>query len=83
MHPHFHGSTALQTGQGVAGMLIIDEDDDYNVPNEIKNMPEKNLLFQNINVPHLRDAAVVSQDDVTNYIDHNMQYILIHIDTFR
>ena len=54
-------------------MLIVDEDDDYNVPDYIKNMPDKKLLFQNINVPHLRAAAVVSHDDVTNYAYHNFE----------
>ena len=72
-HPHFKGSTALQVGQGVAGMLIIDPPDDYPLPDYINDMPEINLLVQNINVPHLRVAADVSQDEVTDYIDHNFE----------
>ena len=73
IHPHFHGSTSLQTGQGVAGMLIVDPPDNYHIPDEIKNMPEVRMMVQNINVPHLRAAANVSQDDVTNYVDHNFK----------
>lgn len=64
----------MQVGQGVAGMLIVEENEDYNIPDEIKNMPQINLLFQNINVPHLQGAAIVSGDDVTNYTDHNFEW---------
>eukprot|EP00985_Skeletonema_marinoi_P018467 scaffold10312_cov141-Skeletonema_marinoi.AAC.9 len=74
IHPHFHGSTSLQVGQGVAGMLIVDPPhEDYPIPRQIKDMPEIRMMFQNINVPHLRSAANISQDDVTNYVDHNFE----------
>lgn len=54
-------------------MLIIDAADDYPLPDYIKEMPEINLLVQNINLPHLRVSANVSQDEVTNYVDHNFE----------
>jgi FtsP/CotA-like multicopper oxidase with cupredoxin domain len=72
-HPHFHGSTSLQVGQGVAGMLIIDHPDDYPLPDEVKDMPEIEMIVQNIHLPHLRDAANISKDEVTNYVDHNFE----------
>ena len=61
-HPHFHGSTAIQTGQGAAGMLIIEEPDDYPLPDYIKKMPEVELIMQNLNLhEHLRQAARESE----------------------
>eukprot|EP00984_Skeletonema_dohrnii_P027635 scaffold17263_cov147-Skeletonema_dohrnii-CCMP3373.AAC.4 len=76
IHPHFHGSTSLQVGQGVASLLIVDPPEDYPIPRQIKDMPEIRMMFQNINVPHLRSAANISQDDVTNYVDHNFESVV-------
>ena len=72
-HPHFHGSMGLQVGHGLAGMLIVDDPEDYSLPTALKEMPEIPMVVQNINVPRLRDAANVSKDEVTNYIDHNFK----------
>mmetsp|Transcript_5822 Transcript_5822/g.12798 ORF Transcript_5822/g.12798 Transcript_5822/m.12798 type:complete len:640 (+) Transcript_5822:96-2015(+) len=72
-HPHLHGSTALHTGAGSSGMLIMDDPEDYNIPAAIKKMPEVQIVFQHINLKLLRDIARISQDDVTNWIDHNFE----------
>lgn len=58
-HPHFHGSTTLQTGQGVAGMIIVDDPDGY-LPDPIANMPEINLMIQHMDLENLQEAAGAS-----------------------
>jgi FtsP/CotA-like multicopper oxidase with cupredoxin domain len=61
-HPHFHGSTALQTGQGAAGLIIIEDPDDYPLPEYIKTMPEVEMVLQNLNLhEHIRQAAAESE----------------------
>lgn len=68
-HPHFHGSTALQTAQGAAGMLIIDEQEDYEMPDIIKDMPEIQMIFQHIDLPRLNRAAEISQSLLTTWTE--------------
>lgn len=41
-HAHYHGSTAIQLGGGLAGALIVEEP---NMPPELKNMTEVILVF--------------------------------------
>jgi len=72
-HPHFHGSTSLQTGQGTAGMIIMDEKVDYEIPDSIKNMPEIQMVFQHMTLDILRDAARISQDGITDWVDMNFE----------
>jgi len=66
-HPHFHGSTALQTGQGAAGMIVLDEPEDYDIPDEIKHMPEIQMVFQHMDLRNLRHTASTSLDGITNW----------------
>ena len=72
-HPHLHGSSALQVGQGAAGMIIMDEPKDYGIPHAIKNMPEIQMVFQHMSLDILRQSANVSQDGITNWIDLNFE----------
>lgn len=66
---HFHGSTALQTSQGAAGMLIIEEPDDYKLPEIIKKMPQVEMLFQHIDLPRLNIAARNSGSKLTTWVE--------------
>ncbi|KAL7554728.1 hypothetical protein ACHAWF_018263 [Thalassiosira exigua] len=68
-HPHFYGSTSLQTAQGAAGMLVIEEQDDYNLPDEIKNMPQVQMMFQHIDLPRLNQAARNSGSLLTTWVE--------------
>lgn len=61
-HPHFHGSTTLQGGQGAAGLLIIEDDDVFEIPIEIKDMPQVEMVIQHIDLFYLREASVPSGD---------------------
>jgi len=55
-HPHFHGSTSLQTGQGAAGMLIVEDPPGY-LPTQVENMPDINLMIQHMDLPALEKSA--------------------------
>jgi len=70
-HPHLHGSSALQVGQGAAGMLIVDHPEDYEIPDVIMDMPEHQMVFQHLSLDLLRDSSSISDDEVTNWVDHN------------
>jgi len=70
-HPHLHGSSALQVGQGAAGMLIVDHPADYDIPDVIKDMPEHQMVFQHMSLDILRESSSISDDEVTNWVDHN------------
>eukprot|EP00581_Thalassiosira_minuscula_P006786 CAMPEP_0183706904 /NCGR_PEP_ID=MMETSP0737-20130205/3617_1 /TAXON_ID=385413 /ORGANISM="Thalassiosira miniscula, Strain CCMP1093" /LENGTH=861 /DNA_ID=CAMNT_0025934441 /DNA_START=289 /DNA_END=2870 /DNA_ORIENTATION=+ len=72
-HPHIHGSTALQVGQGAAGMLIIDDPEDYEIPDQIKDMEQIQLVFQHMDLDILRDASMISGDDVTDWRTKNFE----------
>lgn len=72
-HPHFHGSTALQVGQGAAGAIIMDEPEDYPLPPVYKNMPELQLVFQHMDLDDLRSASVTSEDNVTDWTSRNFE----------
>jgi FtsP/CotA-like multicopper oxidase with cupredoxin domain len=43
-HPHHHGSTALQAGGGAAGVFIV-EDQPGEVPEEIRTMEERVMMW--------------------------------------
>ena len=58
-HPHFHGSTSIQTGMGVAGMVIVEDPPGY-VPAQIAQLPEINLMIQHLNLDELSTYANVS-----------------------
>uniref|UniRef100_A0A7S4BW91 Plastocyanin-like domain-containing protein n=1 Tax=Chrysotila carterae TaxID=13221 RepID=A0A7S4BW91_CHRCT len=47
-HPHFHGSTALHTGGGAAGMLIVDDPPGY-LPPEIESLKEIHMVIVHVN----------------------------------
>jgi len=66
-HPHFHGSTALQVGQGAAGMMIIEDNELYPVPDMVKNMEDIQMVVQHMNLARLQDASRTSKDEVTKW----------------
>ena len=47
IHPHVHGSSALQLGGGAAMALIVKDPDDY-LPNQVAEAEEYLMLIQNI-----------------------------------
>ena len=90
-HPHFHGSTTLQTGQGVAGMIIVEDPPGY-LPSQIADMPEIPMMIQHMGLEDLGESANTSgtkmwgEDAIlygnattetgnTNLLLVNMQYI--------
>ena len=52
-HAHLHGSSALQVGGGLAGMLFIDPADNYSLPSDLHSLYNSDavfeLIFQGIN----------------------------------
>lgn len=62
-HAHHHGSTALQAGGGMAGVLIID-DAVGDLPSEVLALPEVVLMIQHIPVGDLHTMAVEAGDDL-------------------
>mmetsp|Transcript_12107 Transcript_12107/g.35983 ORF Transcript_12107/g.35983 Transcript_12107/m.35983 type:complete len:599 (-) Transcript_12107:29-1825(-) len=51
-HTHFHGSTAIQTGGGAAGLLIV-EDEPGAVPPEVEAMEEVPLMLTFVDLPQI------------------------------
>merc|ERR1719350_1145581 len=47
-HPHYHASTALQTGGGAMGMIIIDDEDSDNIPDWIRDATEIQMVATNM-----------------------------------
>ena len=72
-HPHVHGSGSLQVGQGAVGTIIIDDPDDYPLPDMIKEMPQVQMVFQHMDINLLRASSEQSLDEVTNWKDHNFE----------
>eukprot|EP00751_Fragilariopsis_kerguelensis_P045108 CAMPEP_0170995408 /NCGR_PEP_ID=MMETSP0736-20130129/11577_1 /TAXON_ID=186038 /ORGANISM="Fragilariopsis kerguelensis, Strain L26-C5" /LENGTH=685 /DNA_ID=CAMNT_0011421563 /DNA_START=279 /DNA_END=2335 /DNA_ORIENTATION=- len=56
MHPHFHGSTALQTGSGVCGMFVVDDPYGY-LPTQIALLPEIRMMILQLDLEYLEGAA--------------------------
>lgn len=67
-HPHFHGSTTLQTGQGVAGMIIVEDPPGY-LPSQIEGMPELPMMFQHMDIEKLVESANISGTEL--WVDEN------------
>lgn len=64
-HPHFHGSTALQVGQGAAGLFFVEEDDRdelFQIPSMTKNMPQLDMVLQHMDQFFLELTATTSGD---------------------
>jgi len=72
-HPHLHGSTAVQVGSGAAGLIIMDDPKDYNIPDSIRNMESVEMLFQHMDLNILRQSANVSEDMITDWVSHNFE----------
>jgi FtsP/CotA-like multicopper oxidase with cupredoxin domain len=63
-HPHLHGSVAIQTAGGAAGVLIIEDAKDT-VPSEISDMKEQIVLLQTIPFAALRGISEYSSSGGT------------------
>ncbi|KAG5188997.1 hypothetical protein JKP88DRAFT_193088, partial [Tribonema minus] len=61
-HPHHHGSVALQTGGGAAGMLVIEPSarEALGTPAEIAALPEQFVVIQEIDPAAAAAAAVIA-----------------------
>ena len=51
--------------------VIVDAPDDYDIPPEIKALPEIQMVFQHLNLQDLWEIALKSRDNVTNWGDPN------------
>ena len=49
IHPHVHGSSALQLGGGASMAMIVQDPDDF-LPSQVEDAAETLMLFQHINV---------------------------------
>jgi FtsP/CotA-like multicopper oxidase with cupredoxin domain len=66
-HPHLHGSVAIQTAGGAAGVLIIEDAEDT-LPREISCMEEQVILLQTVPFAALRGLSQYSGDDLFHAI---------------
>ncbi|KAG5183451.1 hypothetical protein JKP88DRAFT_354607 [Tribonema minus] len=77
-HPHFHGSSALQTNGGAAGMLIIEPGvrESADTPMLYQSLPEQYLIIQSLSeqclmIQSLLELYLIIQDfsvqDLTAY----------------
>lgn len=77
-HTHWHGATAHQTGQGAAGLLIMEDPQDYPIPNYLKKMTkthEIEMVLTHLNLVkdpepygnNMTDAAEISGSRLTNW----------------
>jgi FtsP/CotA-like multicopper oxidase with cupredoxin domain len=64
LHPHRHGSTALQVGGGAAGVIIIQDTPKIKaqLPVEIAEAPEVFLMLQEIDIKEMGEIAADSND---------------------
>jgi FtsP/CotA-like multicopper oxidase with cupredoxin domain len=65
-HPHHHGSTAVQTNAGAAGMIVVESGarEASDLPAAYTIMPEQQLVMQEFNPPILTQYAEQSGDIV-------------------
>jgi len=67
IHPHRHGSTALQVGGGAAGAIIVEDDPKTSVlPPEILQAREILLVLQEMQLDRLKDVAKSAEDTIVN-----------------
>jgi len=77
-HTHWHGATAHQTGQGAAGLLIMEDPEDYPIPNYLKKMTktrEIEMVLTHLNLikdpeghgNNMTEAAEISGSRLTNW----------------
>ena len=50
-------------------MLIIEEPDEYNLPDIVKDMPQVEMIFQHIDLPRLHTAAKHSGSKLTTWVE--------------
>lgn len=63
-HAHWHGSSSVQVGGGLAGPIIVDYEEGE-VPDSIRNMEETLLLLQEVTADYVGpNAAEMQPDDV-------------------
>ena len=61
LHPHRHGSTALQVGGGAASAIIV-EDPPGSLPAQVEAAPEVLLMVMQMELPVLERIALRSRD---------------------
>lgn len=83
-HPHFHGSTALQVGQGAAGLFFVEEDDSdelFEIPSMIKNMPQVDMVLQHMD-QFFQELTATSSGDTT-WSEGDDQFLVTNTTTDR
>ena len=70
-HAHHHGSTSIQVGGGLVGIIII-EDELTELPESIYGLPEVAIIMSHVPFPKLRDIGVntVTGDDLATNVDN-------------
>ena len=63
----------MQVGSGAAGLIVMDDPEDYGIPDSIRNMPPVEMLFQHMDLNILRQSARVSEDMITDWVSHNFE----------
>jgi FtsP/CotA-like multicopper oxidase with cupredoxin domain len=57
-HPHFHGSTTMQVAGGMAGAIIVEDEDEDKLPAWLKNLPEQIMLLNHFRVNVLNEREI-------------------------
>jgi FtsP/CotA-like multicopper oxidase with cupredoxin domain len=69
-HPHYHGSTSIQAGGGVHGLLVVD-DLDYELPTEYKDAEEILIMLSHCAFTSLGEMEDEASGTLLNMVDAN------------
>jgi len=75
-HPHYHGSTQIQSGGGAAGFLIVEDDPDE-VPPRIAELPDL-LIF----MMHIKLSTLNENQDLFNDVFFQVPSINLNMTTY-
>lgn len=66
LHPHRHGSTALQVGGGAASVMVVQDTPEMKeqLPTQITEAPEMILVIQEIDLEEIYEIAAMSFDSL-------------------
>ena len=68
IHPHVHGSGALQVGGGAAmSLIVMDDENDTTLPTEVKDALDVSLFVQHMNLSILNQARQTSGDQILSF----------------
>lgn len=62
IHPHVHGSSAMQVGGGAAMAMIVEDPPDY-LPRQVEDAKEILLVVQHINLEKMREMIEQTKDE--------------------